>query len=500
LFVIINFFSGVPWLLIFDNADDLKTLKDYWPVSNRGQKFCGHIIMSSRDPASARYPIPTKDLKGVQLMPLQQDDGAGLLLSIVKVPADDASRSSSDDGTKNTDEFLKARALVAKLGGLPLAISQIANYMLDTGCGLQDLLEIFVDYANRGTILEQDSGGLHMSYQHSLTTVWEMSMARIERADSQAIHLLQLLSVLDPDGIPITLLDGSGKQHEGVYIDGLAYLSNKARYLNAIKALTQQSMIYKSKSGGMLYMHRLLGEITRNKMTSEDRKGRFEEALELLYRVYPQLSIEKAMLNDQWPQCRLYTPQVRVLERHYRELEHPSEPNPRFVTVLANASWFLYEQGLLEQAMNLLPTAQQVGDQITEGDEFSMSTVHRALGGICGDMNDPQGALSHFLRQLHYLEKLGDADALPVAHGYSNVALAELALQNYEAAMKNITKSQEIRSKYPGRAREAQALTYDVYGVTLSLRGAYDEAIDNIQKAMDLYDDEQGVGNYLSAL
>ena len=55
-------------------------------------------------------------------------------------------------------------------------------------------------------------------------------------------------------------------------------------------------------------MQRLVGTITRKKMFPEDRQTRFDETLELIYRVYPQLTIGEALLNDQWNQCRLYIP------------------------------------------------------------------------------------------------------------------------------------------------------------------------------------------------
>ncbi|KAF2754966.1 hypothetical protein EJ05DRAFT_513298 [Pseudovirgaria hyperparasitica] len=478
------------WLIVFDNADDLKVLQGYWPTSRRG-----HIILTSRDPASARFPTNSKALRGLQVLPLSDAVGADMLLGVLS-HKQDPSDENHQVHTMNDIEI--AKDLVAQLGGLPLAIIQIANYILEAECELDEFSEIFSDFRNRSSLLDEDASNTNMSYPHSLGTVWDISMTRIEKSNKNSFHMIQIMSFFDPDGIPETLLDNSDVQRPGDALPALKYLQSKLLFLNATRPLLQQSMINKNKVQRSLVMHRLVGAITHKNITHADRQTRFDEALELLYRVYPQLTLQKASLNEQWPRCRLYVPQVLALERSYRESQEPLKPRAKFATVLSNAAWFLYENGLPGQAMQILPTAKAVAEATLKGNEFAAVTIYRTYGGIHIDANKPQISLEMWTRQMNIMKEIGSE--LSVAHGLSNMALAELAIGNYDDSRRELNKATEIRSKYPGQAESYKALTLDVEGMLDNAQGKYQSAINNLSAAIKLYDEELGVGNYLTAL
>ncbi|OJD37205.1 nb-arc and tpr domain protein [Diplodia corticola] len=478
--------TDASWLLVFDNADDLKVLQGYWPKSKHG-----HILLNSRDPASARFPVNSKDMKGIHVPPLSESKAAELLLDLV--------RQSDHCGVdEDVEETELARQLTKSLGGLPLAINQIANYMLESQCDLEEIWDIYSDFRNRASLLDQDAGNLHMDYPHSLNTVWDISMSRVESANKDSRHLLQLLALLDPDGIPESLLTGSDRQRVGSSFARLQYLENKMVYLDTTRPLLQQSLISKDKSRRVVSMHRLVGAITLNKMTQEDRQARFDEAVELLYRVYPQLTPDKASLDSQWPRCRLYLPQVMSLEQFYRESDPPLLPRAEFAVILANASWYLFEQGLPAQAMQILPNAREVGEK-TLPKQYPLATIYRTFGGIYLDVNRAGDALVNFSNQLKVLQEMGSPNDLVQAHGYTNVALAELGTGDYRQARKDLDRAQEIRSKYPGQAEGYKGMTLDVIGLLEGLGGDYESSIQHLKAAIELYDADLGAGNYLTA-
>ncbi|GKZ81000.1 hypothetical protein AnigIFM56816_005510 [Aspergillus niger] len=96
--------SEASWLLIFDNADDPMILADYWPQGS------GSILVTSRDPLAKG--IFTRRPSGLDLGPLSPQDSLSLFSQLTTTyggPEDDTARRISE-----------------ALGGIPLAISQMA--------------------------------------------------------------------------------------------------------------------------------------------------------------------------------------------------------------------------------------------------------------------------------------------------------------------------------------------------------------------------------------
>lgn len=272
------------------------------------------------------------------------------------------------------------------------------------------------------------------------------------------------------------------------------------QYLNATKPLLQQSMISKDKAQHILSMHRLVGAVTQNNLALANRQTRFDEAVELIYRVYPQLTVDKIWLNDQASRCRLYVPQIVSLERYYRESESPLIPRSEFATILASATWFLFESGLPGQAMELLPTARAVGERTINGNEFSVAMVYRTLGGIYLDINKGQAALDSWARQLEIEETTWGPESLEIAHGLTNIGFGQIWLGDLEEAESNLKRAEQIRLKYPDKAKGSAAQNLDVQSILERFRKNYDNSIRLMKKAIALYDGDLGVGNTCTAL
>ena len=175
-------------------------------------------------------------------------------------------------------------------------------------------------------------------------------------------------------------------------------------------------------------------------------------------------------------------------------------PRADFAMILANASWVLFEQGVPAQAMQLLSTAQVVGDTIMPNGQLPLATVYRTFGGIYLDINKPKAALDNLSRQSEITKTTGKPDDSIVAHGYTNVALAELGSGDYESAGKKLDIAQQIWSRHPGKAESYRAMTLDVRGISQGLAGDYQNAIINPKEAIALYDEDNGAGNYMTAL
>lgn len=94
---------------------------------------------------------------------------------------------------------MAAKELVQLLGGLPLAMVQISEFMSDCCYSFEELLPVYLKSADRVFA----KTGAPAQYEHTLDTVWETSFARLS-AESKT--LLNLLAFFDPDLIPESIL------------------------------------------------------------------------------------------------------------------------------------------------------------------------------------------------------------------------------------------------------------------------------------------------------
>ena len=108
------------WLLIFDNAESLSDLRDYWPVSGNGS-----VLITSRDPL-ARTQTYFHSPNGIDLEPFSAEESASWLRKLTR---------------HNTIEDVElSELIVEKLSNLPLAIRRVAGVILRQDLSLREFL------------------------------------------------------------------------------------------------------------------------------------------------------------------------------------------------------------------------------------------------------------------------------------------------------------------------------------------------------------------------
>jgi hypothetical protein len=167
-----------PWILIFDNADDLELLRHVWPTNGEGS-----VLLTTRDSNAVHSPAS----KGVHIQPFDTVDGSEVLLNLVGLD------HTSTSNRENAIEITEA------LGGLPLALTQIGGFIVQRKLPLRDFLPLYERNASK-----IDARKTSISdYEHTLSTVWEMSMKKLE---GNAQTLFNILPYFQPDGIDETIL------------------------------------------------------------------------------------------------------------------------------------------------------------------------------------------------------------------------------------------------------------------------------------------------------
>ncbi|WP_158843568.1 tetratricopeptide repeat protein [Saccharothrix deserti] len=174
------------WLVVLDDVDDPAELAGLWPAGDTGRTL---ITTQRRDAALLR-----PDARVIPVGTFDPDEAAAYLSARLSVdPRHDPDRLA---------------VLADALGCFPLALSQAAAFLIDTGTDVPAYLDLLADRRQRVADLFPPSSP---GDEHGDTVAGSVRLAA-ERAESlaaNAVDVLGLVSVLAPDGIPeAVLLDG----------------------------------------------------------------------------------------------------------------------------------------------------------------------------------------------------------------------------------------------------------------------------------------------------
>ena len=309
------------WLIIFDNADDPYLLTDHWPQGT------GSVLITSRDPIAKS--LFSARSSGLDLNPLSDEDGAYLLNSLTEMD--------------NEEPDTVARQISHILGGLPLAIVQMASVIRRQQLDLTQFLELYQDCTEHpGFHGKRFDTGVR-TYPHSISTVWAF-----ERLNSEARVLLELMSFLDPDCIQEDIFA------EASVMSVEHFPSNKKSYRAARTSLLQSSLIKRNTQDKKLSVHRLVQDAVRAKLDREHVQAYFRFAVHLLWTGWPsampkpsrrmfsmqQKASNKRLLVSRWPLCAALYPHVLRLKQLWESVNDCStDTRLQFAALLNDAAW-----------------------------------------------------------------------------------------------------------------------------------------------------------------
>lgn len=232
------------WLLVFDNAQDVQSLRPYLP-NCRG----GHMIITSRNPIWGNLA------RTIEVSKFERSESVKFLLN-----------RTGQGSRKAADELAEA------LGDLPLALEQAGAYMDANKKPLDEYLKSFQE--RRLEVLAKSKPS---DYPDTVATTWDISFQAVGKDYPVARELLQLFSYLAPDDIPLPyIVKDSGYLPDNVS----SVLEDEDRRDEALAALMRYSLI--SRSGDKISMHRLVQAVTRNCMGKDDKKMWAEMAFKLM--------------------------------------------------------------------------------------------------------------------------------------------------------------------------------------------------------------------------
>ncbi|KLU92790.1 hypothetical protein MAPG_11775 [Magnaporthiopsis poae ATCC 64411] len=250
------------WVLILDNADDLKLFGVGWKTP--GASGQSHRTTTDYAPKNLRQFVP-RGPTGTVLWTSRDERIAGSLvvarqtINVARMEAGEAVKLLETMRNKAIDDTERdnALALLAELDWLPLAISQAAAYMRRTQTPIKEYLSKLKGGKNRWRILRASEPDVHRRCEvsNSILETWSISIEHIRRESETAYHILHVLSFLDNQNIPEPMVKKAAKQRdssrflskgEGATHSRMFSLRSSGRAISALGRLVRSAFMTSS--------------------------------------------------------------------------------------------------------------------------------------------------------------------------------------------------------------------------------------------------------------
>src|SRR6266566_2916267 len=322
-----------PWLLIFDNADDLSFIPSYLPARGNGS-----LLFTTRAAAVGALASSVE----VDCMSLME--GTQLLL-----------RRAQREASASDSEIDAATTLVVALAHFPLAIDQAGAYIEETGCSLHDYFQIYQKH--RYALLAR-RGKQAAHYPESVATTWSLSFQHVEETNPAAAELLRLCAFLAPDHIPEELLIQGAPYWPAALQQGVA---DHLSFNQLLETLLSFSLVKRLSEDHLLSIHRLVQVVQLERLSPGEQRQWAERLVRAVHGVFPRDPKDEVAV---WPQCQRYMEQVQACDtligEHHLLLPEAAELLERTGTYLCERALYSLAEPLYLRALRICE--QRVGE------------------------------------------------------------------------------------------------------------------------------------------
>jgi hypothetical protein len=322
------------WLLVLDNADDLKIFKKPYSASEDHQLLgpellrfvpksqTGTIIWTSRDGGICGNIIDIQ--RGIEVKAMTIEQARDLFQ---KLTGRSELMLSEDEDT-----------LLELLQYLPLAIAQASAYIRKTKVSIKQYLTFLHESESRQLdLLSQEFPDVYRSgVPNSVIRTWIISMKQISKESSCSEKILNTITFFDHKGIPFELIKAAA---------GPTYSEDEI--LLAASRLTEYSFLQTQRvvdEGLPTYeQHRLVHLATRQTLSEAQVYSFSGEALRIMANLFPDGTYET------WKSCIVYLPHA-LKASIWQNAEEYKYQAP---VLLARIGCYYWAQGYSEKAEQL---------------------------------------------------------------------------------------------------------------------------------------------------
>ncbi len=349
--------DSAPWLIIFDNAPDAKTVANWLP------KGSARVIVTTRydgfDTIAEKLSLDIWD-EATTAQFLQERTGRG------------------------TGE--EAGALAKRLDGLPLAAEQAGAYLAENSTlAFKAYEDRLIQMLNKAP--DFDASG----YNKTLYATFRTALEAIKERDhgETARGLINLCAYLSPDGVELEMLKACAKQSEILPHTLRSDLTDEIQCAEAVAALAKYALIRVGDTpdwGQTLILHRLLGNIASDLLDEAGQIQWSDGAVMMIRMLMPGGTNggkgDPSSDTSVWPLFARLTPHAQAL----RTLEvKPDKTGKAFSYVLNAAALYLAARGDFDGAVTLLRRRVKIDEIVHQDNPIEIAI---GLGNLAGRLQE----------------------------------------------------------------------------------------------------------------
>jgi tetratricopeptide (TPR) repeat protein/DNA-binding XRE family transcriptional regulator len=448
-----------PWLLIFDNVDDLSFIQPYLPRSRNGK-----ILLTTRVKAVGSLASP------IEVETMGMEESVEFLLR----------RAQRFDNAPNS-EIDEAGHLVKMLGQLPLALDQAGAYLEETGCSIHDYLQLCQQ--DQYTLLAR-RGMQATGYPEAVSTTWSLSFQRLEQTDAAAADLLRLCAFLAPDHIPEEFLSAGAAYWPAAL---QAAVSDPLRFNQMIEALLRFSLVKRLVEDHLLSLHRLVQAVQRERLEPEEQRQWVERLIRAVHSVFPRDPADPTTIQSQ---CQRYLEQAQVCDTWMQEYQMQL---PEGADVLDRTGVYLRECALYAEAEPLFLRALHMRERLLGTEHPDTAETLNNLAVLYSRQGQYTQAEPLYQRTLSIRERQLGAEHPDTADTINNLAILYYQQGNYKQSEAFHLQALRIREQQLGPEHYITAESLNNLAALYYQQVRYEEIEPLLLRALRIHERQWGL-------
>ena len=423
------------WLLVFDNAEELPDVRDFFPTNGPGK-----ILVTSRNQEW------TKVANSLEVDVFAREESKALL----RLRGPELADAEADE-------------LAEVLGDLPLAIAQAGVWLAETGMPVDEYLQLFREKHEKATELLADAA--LVANELPVAAAWNVSLDRLRTSDPAALQLLQVCAFFAPEPISLRMLSGARN------VDGprelIEALGDPVRRGRAIRAINRYALARISHKHNTIMLHRLVQRV----LVGQIPPGEAEELRRCGYQLMANFDPRDPALPANWRRYADLLPHV-----HYSGIVGFDDPWTR--RLVLNEIDFLFQwgdhRGFLELAETAVKTWTETLGEGNEQVQEAMLHLGRALR-LQGRFEEAYGHHVR-VRDLRAEEHGADDERTIEAQRFVTADLRYLG--QFQQALEYDKRSFEALRRMYGEDDPITLQQAHLYAISLRLNGDFRAACD----------------------